>query len=135
MDLAAEWRSRRWRRLLNIIDHLPRDSAYFEALTEDVDLAERIASRPEPKSSAPKRRMTDWSPTVELLSAVVDRLAELTQAVASLGGAKPRKLPCAPRPVTAMERVRNRKRYEKHRALTERVLRRSPAEPTEAPAE
>lgn len=123
LDLATEWRSRRWRRLLNIIDHLPRDSAYFEAVADDDELAERVAANP-PKEQGPRRRMTDWSPTVELLSAILDRLAELTQTVAALGGAKPRKVPRAPHPVTAVDRARTRRRFEKHQKLTARVLRR-----------
>jgi hypothetical protein len=122
LDLATEWRRRRWRRLLNIIDRLPRDSAYFEALTEDEELANRMASAPEPEKRKPHRRMADWSPTVEILTAILDRLAELTQAVAALGGAKPRRLPRAPHPVTAIERVRSRRRQQHHESLVSRVL-------------
>lgn len=121
MDLAKEWQSRRWRRLLNIIDRLPRHSAYFEALCDDEEMAEHLARQPESKSQ-PRRRMSEWSATVELLTAVLNRLSELIQAVAALGGAKPRKVPSAPYPVTALDRVRNRKRLEKHRSLVARVL-------------
>lgn len=122
LDLATEWRRRRWRRLLNIIDRLPRDSAYFEALCEDEDLAVRMAGMPEPKKRQATRRMGEWSPTVEILTAILDRLAELTQAVAALGGAKPRKVPRAPHPVTAVERVRTRNRQRSHESLVARVL-------------
>lgn len=124
LDLAAEWRARRWRRLLNIIDRLPRDSAYIEALTEDEQLAEQLLRRQtgQPAAAKPRRRMSDWSPTVEMLTAILDRLGELTQAVAALGGAKPRQVPRAPYPVTAADRVRNRKRHEQHRSLVSRLL-------------
>lgn len=66
--------------------------------------------------------MSDWSPTVELLTAILDRLAEVTQAIAVGNGAKPRKLPKAPMPVTAIDRVRNRRRMAKHRSIVARVL-------------
>lgn len=122
MDLAKEWQSRRWRRLLNVIDRLPRHSAYFEALCDDEEMAEHLARQPEPKDTKPRRRMSEWNATVELLTAVLNRLGELTQAVAALGGAKPRKVPSAPYPVTAIERIRNRKRQDKHRSLVARVL-------------
>lgn len=122
LDLATEWRRRRWRRLLNLIDRLPRDSAYFEALTEDEELANRMAAVPEPAKRTPHRRMADWSPTVEILTAMLDRLAELTQTVAALGGAKPRKLPRAPHPVTAIDRARTRRRQQSHESLVARVL-------------
>jgi len=122
LDLATEWRSRRWRRLLNIIDRLPRNSAYCEALTEDEELAEQVLKGPDPQQTAPRRRMADWSPTVEMLTAILDRLGELTLAVAARRGAKPGKLPRGPYPTTAVERVRARKRIENHRALVARVL-------------
>lgn len=123
LDLATEWRSRRWRRLLNIIDHLPRHSAYVEAMANDEQLAEHLARQPEPKQdNQSRRRMSDWSPDVELLTSILNRLGELVQAVAVLGGAKPRKVPPAPHPVTAMDRARNRRRFEKHRSLAARVL-------------
>lgn len=126
LDLATEWRSRRWRRLLNVIDRLPRDSAYVEALANDEELAEQMLRRDRGEEKKAKRRLSDWSPTVEVLTAILDRLGELTQAVAALGGAKPRKVPRAPYPVTAFDRVRNRNRSERHRSLVSRVLRREP---------
>jgi hypothetical protein len=73
-------------------------------------------------NKAPTRRMRDWSPTVELLTAVLNRLGELVQAVAALGGASPRQLPPAPHPVTAVDRVKTRNRKAKHAALVARVL-------------
>lgn len=121
LDLATEWRSRRWRRLLNVIDHLPRDSAYVEALTNDDAFAEAVLAQDIP-AGKPTRRMADWSPTVELMSSILDRLGEVVQAVAALGGAKPRKIAAAPRPVTARDRVAHRRRMENHRALVARVL-------------
>lgn len=130
LDLAAEWRSRRWRRLLNVIDQLPRDSRYVEAMAMDEQLAERMADRPQPKGPT-RRRMSDWSVQVELLTSILARLGEMTQAIAALGGAKPRKVPPPPLPQTAMDRVRNRKRFEKHHALVARVLPGRQAPPAE----
>ncbi len=93
----------------------------MEALAEDEELAEQMLKQPDPPK-APRRRMADWSPTVEILTAILDRLGEVAMAIAALGGAKPRKLPRAPHPVTAVERVRNRKRMEKHRSVVARLL-------------
>lgn len=93
----------------------------MEALTQDEDLAREMLNRPAGKTSA-QRRMSEWSPEVELLSIAVDRLAELIQAVAAGHGAKPRPITPAPRPQTADERVRNSERLRKHRALVARVL-------------
>jgi hypothetical protein len=96
----------------------------MEAMSQDEKLAEQLAARPEPGNRPATRRMSDWSATVELLTAILNRLGELTQAVAALGGAKPRTVPSAPVPATAIDRVRNRKRFERHNTLAARVLRR-----------
>jgi hypothetical protein len=121
IDLATEWRSRRWRRLLNIIDQLPRDSAFHESLADDEQLAERMLERPDPPPGPPTRRMREWSAEVELLSVVVDRLAELIQVVGATKGSKARSIRHQPRPVTAMQKLRARKRRAKHEALAARV--------------
>jgi len=121
LDLATEWRSRRWRRLLNIIDRLPRHSAYVEALTDDEEFAEAMLAQGIPPGKA-TRRLADWSPTVELLTGILDRLAEVTQAIAASRGVKPRKIVRAPHPVTALDRIRQRRRYETHRSVVARVL-------------
>lgn len=123
LDLATEWRSRRWRRLLNLIDRLPRNSLFFEAISNDERLADQLAaSAGDDKPAKPTRRMADWSPTVEILTSILNRLGELTQAVAALGGAKPRKVQHAPYPVTAIEAARRRRREARHRMLVSRVL-------------
>jgi hypothetical protein len=107
-----------------MIDQLPRDSRYVEAMAQDEKLAEALADRPK-SDKAPTRRMSEWSPQVELLTAILNRLGEVAQAIAALGGAKPKKIPQAPYPVTALDRVRSRKRFQRHNSLAARVLRRS----------
>lgn len=126
LDLATEWRTRRWRRLLNIIDQLPRESRYFEARVNDdesVAMAlEAEATGVSRGTTEPVRRMADWSAEVELLTIAVNRLGEIAQAVAMLGGAKPGRLPLAPIPTTAFERVRRRKLTKQHKSLVARLL-------------
>lgn len=97
----------------------------MELLSDDEDLAEQMLDREDrdaKPSAAPKRRLSDWSPTVEMLAIIQDRLAELIQVCAMLGGAKPGKLVPAARPATAMDRVRRRRRIAAHEALVARVL-------------
>ncbi len=74
----------------------------------------------EPKP--PKRRMSEWSVEVELLSTAVDRLSELIQTIAATAGAKPSRIQPQPRPQTAAERVEARMRLQKHRSIVARVL-------------
>jgi hypothetical protein len=120
VDLGTEWRARRWRRLLNFIDGLPRNSAFVEAMSNDVELAEAMAVFDPPTSAV--RLVSEWSPTVETLTTILDRLGELIQTVAVVGRAKPGRVPSAPRPVTAMDRVRKRRREMKHKSLVSRLL-------------
>lgn len=119
------WRRRRWRYLLNLIDHLPRDSAYMEAIANDEQLAEQLVRNlPEQAPAGP--RLSDWSPEVEALYALVDRVVELIHVTAAASGAKPGKVRMSPRPVTAIERARNRQRASKHKSLVARVMRDRP---------
>jgi hypothetical protein len=123
LELAVEWRARRWRRLLDIIDQLPRDSRYVEAVSQDEELAESLLEHsPAEPNGKPERRLSEWSATVELLTSILNRLGEVTQALAALGGAKPRKIQPAPVPTTMIEKLRKRRRERNHRALVARVL-------------
>ncbi len=125
MDLAIEWRRRRWRRLLSIIDRLPRTSAYVEALANDEDLARQVTERErgQPEQKRPSRRMSEWSPDVELLSVIANRLGDVVQAIVVSAGGKPHKVPPMPHPVTAFDRVRRRRTVQRHRSLVDRVIR------------
>ena len=73
--------------------------------------------------SRPTRRIVEWSPDVELLSSIHDRLGELiTVTLAAAGSKKPPKPEPAPRPRTALDRVRERRRSTQHRSLVSRML-------------
>ncbi len=115
------WQSRRWRHLLNIIDGLPRNSAYHEALSNDIPLARMLSALPERKGG-PIRRMREFSAEVEVLSVCADRLAELIQAVGATKGAKPKAIRLMPRPVTASQRLAARRRKAKHDSIVARML-------------
>jgi hypothetical protein len=120
------WRQRRWRKLLNILEQLPRTSAYAQALATDEQLARVLAELPEnDRNQAPRWRRyhRDYSPEVEMLSALFDRLGELIRVTASMRGGRGGPPTQAPRPVTAVERARRRLAMENHRSLSARILR------------
>lgn len=94
-------------------------------MSQDEELAEAMLANP-PKETPPRRRMSEFSPVVELLSVCADRLAEVAQVIAATKGAKPGRVKPMPRPVTAMDRIRERRRLAKHKSLVARVL---PARP------
>jgi hypothetical protein len=118
-DVVELTEAGRWAFSLNLVDHLPRTSAYANAVAQDDELAEaalnaapegtrvRLGSRAVP--------MTEWSPEVEALSTVVDRLAEVINAVVvnhPSGKGKPTRANPYPRPVTAVDRARARRRRQ-----------------------
>lgn len=119
MDVAKLWRSRRWRLLLNLIDHLPAHSFYVEAQLDDEDLAERILSSGEPTAAAGPR-LSEWDPVVRELTVITDRLSELTAVVVQGLGGKARP-DYRPRPATALDAVRDRRVRDKHRELVRRL--------------
>lgn len=121
LDLGAEWRARRWRRLLDFIDGLPHHSHFAEALAADDELAEAILNADDGRPKNPVRRLSDYSPQVELLTLLNDRLAELIQVTVASRGGKPRRVPPMPRPVSAVEKVKNRRRHRKHEWTVARV--------------
>ena len=129
-DLAARgtgllplWQQRRWRHLLNLIDGLPRHSAFVEALCDDDDLAENLAARDTPaggeRGGTP---LSQFSPELEMATNIFDRLGELIQAVTAAAGARPPKIRPYPRPRTAADRVRRRRAQARHRGLVARLL-------------
>lgn len=117
-DLAALWRYRRWRFLLNLIEHLPRTSHFVAAMADDEELAEQL---PEPQGES-HPPLTEYSPVVERLDLVVDRLGEVVTAVVNTVAKKPRKPPRAQRrPQTARERLKLKRRKAKHALLLKRL--------------
>lgn len=117
------WRERRWRDLLTLIDWLPRNSAYMQAISDDEEFAEHVLNDPDASKKGDRRpRVSEWSIEVEKLTDVVDRLGEVMQAVVAAAGSKPPKVRPQPRPKTAIDRLREQRRYEHHRKVVSRVL-------------
>lgn len=99
------------RTLLNLIDHLPRTSAFQQALAQDDELAQQEALA-SPESSTRDIPLSEFSPEVEALAAVVDRLGEVTATLVAVNGGKPSPPRPYPRPVTAWDRARAKARHE-----------------------
>jgi hypothetical protein len=101
------------------IDNLPRNSGYVEAVSLDEELAEQVIRSPAPKG--PPVRMRDWSPQLEVLTLLVDRLGEVIQAVIAAQGGKPPKITPMPRPKTAVDDLRDPRRQH-HRILSKVLI-------------
>lgn len=106
----------RWAMLLDIIDQLPRHSRLSEAQSNDDELAEHII-KSEMELPKSKVRLSEFDGVREEIMLAVDRLGQLINIEAQKVLYKPR-----PRPVTAIERARERKRYENHNIVISKFL-------------
>jgi hypothetical protein len=106
--------------LLNLIDHLPSDSYYAEAVALDPEAAEAYLASGHKGSSAPP--LSEYGPIVMRLDRLFDRTGELIQAIAQLGGAKGGKVTPAPRPRLAIEEVKMRRQRAQHERITKKLI-------------
>lgn len=106
--------------ILDYLNHLPRTAAYHTAVAEDEDLAERLAEEPPSPHRPPP--FTEFGPDVQVLAEVRDLLANLIAVTVKASGGKPATVKPYPRPESAVQRHRRRRRYEQHLALVDRVL-------------
>jgi len=122
VDLADLWRQRRWRKLLSLIDQLPRASRFMEALAADEDLARLYLEHADDDEPPPGERWSDWTPERDGLARVEDAIQLLTRTVAAVGGAK-NSSPFKPaaRPRSAMDDVRDVDRRGRHLSLVQRL--------------
>lgn len=121
MDLVDFFRGRySWRKLLVLLQRIPRASAYAEAMSQDEEYAEAVLTQVDDADDAPSSPpLSQWTPEVALLAAVYDRLGELTNATIAAAGGKPSPVKPSPRPVTAFDRVSKTLRYQKHLTLVQ----------------
>lgn len=117
-DLIELFEGGRYAFTLNLIDHLPRSSHYAEALLSDEDYAEAVADLPRPRAEVP---VHEWTPELEALAAIVDRLADVANTVIASAGGKPGRVERYPRPVTAIDRVRSRRVREAVNAMASKL--------------
>lgn len=132
LDLGVEYRERRWRRLLNVVDRLGRSTQFGETLSQDEDVAKQIMAeeRKGRKAAPARRKMSEFGVQEELLALAVDRLAELVQAHAVSAGAKPRQVKPVARPETALSRLRKKSDVKHVEFTLDRVFGRKNADGT-----
>lgn len=108
IDLGEIVRQRRVRYLLNLLDHLPRDSFYQEARSRDSELALDVYLSDDGSDPVRTPPQSYYSYTNELLTLLVNELKVLRHDVGSLAGGKPSKPDMVPRPVSALDEVERR---------------------------
>jgi len=124
VDLLDVWRDRLTpRQALTLIDQLPSHSRYVAAVHEDEELIEHLADQLDDEGPSPPPPLTDWTPEVERLTAIIDRLGELIAVTAAANSKQGKVRPPkpSPRPVTAVDRARRRRRERKHAIVQQRL--------------
>lgn len=131
-DLGDLWRRRRWRTLLDVLDHLPSHSWYNATVSNDPEHAKMVAASIAARKDAGEEtektgpHLTTWTPEASLLTSLIDAVRNVSYTVAATNGAKTEQPAPAPRPQTALEIAIKRAEYErrkaKHEALADRLL-------------
>lgn len=123
IDPLELFHARRWRRLRSLILHLPRTSLTREAMVQDDEMVAELL-RANPSAAEPSRhpRFADFSPEVEALSDITDRLGDVVRGISGLAGKKPKPIKAVPRPRTAFDRVKDTIDRERHDSLAARLL-------------
>lgn len=86
-----------------------------------VEAQERAESDGKPTSNNPP--MNIWSPEIEALASIEDRIEALIYVTRAANGDKTAKPPKPrPRPRTLIERIKGRHRQARHNALADRLL-------------
>jgi hypothetical protein len=117
-DLGHLFRTKQWRKLLNLIDHLPRHSFFAEALLLDEELAEASIE----SEVAPVQRHSEWSADHEVLVAMFEQLQQLVHILLKVNGGKPGQFRPWPRPPSMADEARHHRLRMRHESLVRRVL-------------
>lgn len=129
------WRARRWRKLLNLIDHLPRHTYYAQAVAEDPDhmaAIEKAVGSSEASGPAPLPKLAWWTPEVDKLTDVLDAIRSLqdvlirvnVEAAAAKKMKPPEPTPRPGRPRIAGDRVKpsTADQMARHKSIVARML-------------
>lgn len=77
------WRARRFRRLLNLIDHLPRNTYYSQAVMNDPEhmaMLDRVKEQGDP-GPPPLPPLATWSAEVDMGATINDSIQQLMDAL------------------------------------------------------
>jgi hypothetical protein len=108
-----------------LIDHLPANSYFNEERANDPEIAEALANLPEAEHD---ERLIHWTPEYALLAQIFDRLGSLINAVVVMAGGTKLEIEPLQRPVTEIQRARERGNRNRYKAFAARMTRRDTPE-------
>lgn len=112
--------TRKWTEFYRLIHRLPAHGHFKASLLDSEEDAAVLLERGEPTTFG----MRDWTYERELLSALVDSVRSLHSSfvAANTKGGKGFEVKPLPRPVTAIDRIKKRQRWQRHHELARLVL-------------
>lgn len=128
VDLGDLWRRRRWRTLLDLLDHLPSHSWYQATVSMDPEhakmVAKAMAARQDSGEAAENKgpHLTAWTPETAMLAKVIDAIKGVSYTVAAVQGGKPPIPEPEPRPKTPIELEMKREEYARKKAAHESLV-------------
>lgn len=95
---------------MRILTHLPIDSHYQAAVSQDEEIAEDMAQRQDPNASSAPPSFVGYSREVELLTYQANLLHQLIHTTIAVNSTKPPSRPkLLPTPTTALDRAMQRR--------------------------
>lgn len=123
IDLAQMWQSRRWRKLLNIIEGLPSSSHFVDAIANDEERAHDLAGMSMGSDNHQAYRVSEFGMSERILADIADLIGQLTDVTLGVnGGRPPPRKPYHGRPRTAIERARARWEYDERQIKSVELL-------------
>lgn len=114
--------------MLELIDRLPRDTYYWQVITQDPEHAEMLVQAQERAEREGKKMsaappMSTWSAEVEALTTISDKISVLSYTLRAVNGDKQAQQPKPSlRPETKLASIKARHRQEQHVKLADRLL-------------
>lgn len=125
LNLGQLVRNGKYRRMLSLIDRLPQDSRFAEAVAND---EEHVAMILEAQKDQPQETrgpaLSSWSTTNDQLAALVDSVNTLIAITVKANQGNPGKVKPSPRPTTKFAEIAEKQAVSRHRATVARVRKR-----------
>ncbi|NMW64587.1 hypothetical protein HHJ78_03345 [Mobiluncus mulieris] len=117
VDVSAEYKARRWRKLLVLIDQLPSASRFAQAYLTDENNSDRLAlaqleAEKDTDNNHGSMSFREWDLQASQLAILIDAIHALNATVMAVGGGKPPHIEPFPRPQTAGEKALDKARAE-----------------------
>lgn len=124
IDLREDFQARRWRRLVNAINHLPYATHLREKMLNDPEMARQIVeSQAKAKGAAVSGiPVSEFTQSVAVLRDLITTTRGLQATLVAVNGGNKRPVEPYDGPITLLKAAETQRREDDHKALVARVL-------------